>query len=194
MSDPSRWARIGVLGGSFDPPHCGHSLLGAYALSVAPIDGLIVVPAFSHAFGKAMAPFEHRVAMARAAFSVLDPGRVAVSEIERDLPPPSYTYRTLEALKERLPRASFRWIVGSDIVKETSRWARIERVTELAPFFVIGRGGHGTADSESAPLDLPEVSSTHVREALRAGRGAQGLVSSAVEAYIADHGLYRGSP
>ncbi len=190
----SRWGRIGVLGGSFDPPHCGHVLLATYALSVAPIDGLLVVPAFAHAFGKEMAAFEHRVAMTRAAFAVLDPARVEISEIERELPPPSFTYRTLEALAERFPRARFRMIVGSDIVKDTSRWTRIERVTELAPFFVVGRGGHDAPEAESAPLDLPEVSSTRVREALRGGCGASGLVSAEVEAYVAEHQLYRARP
>lgn len=190
----SRWSRIGVLGGSFDPPHCGHVLLATYALSVAPIDGVLVVPAFAHAFGKDMAPFEHRVAMARAAFSVLDPARVEISEIERELPPPSFTYRTLEALAERLPHARFRMIVGSDIVKDTSRWTRIERVTELAPFFVIGRGGHDAPEAESAPLDLPEVSSTRVREALREGRSAHGLLSAEVEAYVTANQLYRAQP
>jgi nicotinate-nucleotide adenylyltransferase len=194
VTDPTVWRRIGVLGGSFDPPHCGHVLLAAYALSVAPVDGVLIVPAHAHAFGKSMAPFEHRVAMVRAAFSVLEPMRVAVSEIERELPPPSFTYRTLEALVERLPHASFRMIVGSDIVKDTSRWTRIGRVTELAPFFVIGRGGHDAPQVESAPLDLPEVSSTVVREALRNGGSVRGLLSSSVEAYVEAHRLYRALP
>ena len=190
----SRWARVGVLGGSFDPPHCGHVLLATYALSVAPIDGVLVVPAHAHAFGKSMAPFDHRVAMARAAFSVIDPERVEICEIERELPPPSFTYRTLEALAERLPHARLRMIVGSDIAKDTSRWTRIDRVTELAPFFVIGRGGHDAPALESAPLELPEVSSTRVREALRGGGSARGLLSASVEAYVEAHQLYRAEP
>lgn len=85
------WKRIGVLGGSFDPPHCGHVLLAAYALSVAPIDGVLVVPAFSHPFGKRMAPFAQRLEMARLAYGVLDPSRVKVNDLEASLAPPSYT-------------------------------------------------------------------------------------------------------
>ena len=190
-ADPNAWSRIGVLGGSFDPPHCGHLLLATYALAVAPIDGLLIVPAYAHAFGKEMASFEHRLAMVRAGFSVLDPGRVAISEIERDLPAPSYTYRTLEALAAQLPRARFRWIVGSDIAKDTSRWTNLPRVLELAPFFVIGRGGHDAPEHEHAPLDLPEASSTAVRAHVREGRAIAGLVSLDVEDYVRAHGLYR---
>lgn len=190
MTGATQWSRIGVLGGSFDPPHCGHVLLGAYALAAAPIDGLLVVPAYAHAFGKRSTPFEHRVAMCREAFSVLDPSRVVVSEIERELPAPSFTYRTLEALAEAYPRARFRWIVGSDIVRDTDRWTRLDRVLELAPFLVVGRGGHEGVADVGLPLSLPEVSSTEVRAALRAGEDVTGRLSASVAAYAVRHALY----
>lgn len=185
------WRRVGVLGGSFDPPHCGHVLLAAYALTVAPIDGVLVVPAFSHPFGKRMAPFEHRVEMARLAFSVIDPQRCAVCEVESELEAPTYTYRTLERLKEALPDVELRMLVGSDIVAQTSKWRQLDRVLELAPFFVIGRGGHDAPEAESAPLDLPEVSSTEVRRRLAAGESTAGLLPTAVAEHVERHGLYR---
>ncbi|GAB4208704.1 MAG: nicotinate-nucleotide adenylyltransferase [Sandaracinaceae bacterium] len=188
----SRWARVGVLGGSFDPPHCGHVLLATYALSVAPIDGVLIVPAFAHPFGKQMAPFEQRLAMARAAFGVLAASRVAVCDVEAELAPPSYTWRTLERLAEHLPSAGFRLLVGSDIVRDTAKWSRFDRVRELAPLFVIGRSGHDAPDAESAPLDLPEVSSTEVRRRIRAGEPIDGLVPDVVARLIAREGLYRG--
>ena len=75
--------RVGVFGGSFDPPHVGHVLLATWALSAGGIDRLIVVPTFAHVFGKKSAPFEDRVTMARAAFSILDPkktGSIDVNE------------------------------------------------------------------------------------------------------------------
>jgi nicotinate-nucleotide adenylyltransferase len=184
------WRRVGVLGGSFDPPHCGHVLLAAYALSVAPIDGVLVVPAFSHPFGKRMAPFDHRVEMARLAFGVIDPDRCAVCEVESELEAPTYTYRTLERLKEALPGAELRMLVGSDIVGQISKWRALDRVLELAPFFVIGRGGHDAPDAESAPLDLPEVSSTEVRRRLAVGETTAGLLPTPVAEHVARHRLY----
>ena len=184
---------VGVFGGSFDPPHCGHMLLAAYALSVAPIDAVLVVPAFAHPFGKRMAPFEDRLAMARAAFSTLDPARIVVSAIESELTAPSYTWRTLEAVSERLPGVSLRLLVGSDILEGTSKWASIARVRELAPFFVIGRGDH-VAGGEHAPLELPAVSSTEIRARLGRGEDAVGLLPAGVATHIARRGLYRGEP
>lgn len=184
--------RVGVLGGSFDPPHCGHVMLASYALAVGPIDALLVVPAFAHAFGKQSSSFEHRVAMCREAFSVLDPARVSVSEIERELPAPSFTYRTVEALAERMPGVELRWIIGTDI--ETDRWKNVERITELAPFLVVGRAGHDAGQTPELPLVIPEVSSTALREAFREGRPVTGLVSASVERYARTHGLYRDTP
>jgi nicotinate-nucleotide adenylyltransferase len=186
----ARWKRIGVLGGSFDPPHCGHVLLAAYALAVAPIDGVLIVPAFAHPFGKRMAPFPQRLAMASLAFATLDPARTVVCDVESELNPPSYTWRTLERLSERLPGAQLRLLVGSDIVRDTAKWARFDRVEALAPLFVIGRGGHDALAAESAPLELPEVSSTEVRRRLRAGASVHGLVPTAVAEHVAREGLY----
>lgn len=180
--------RIGILGGAFDPPHCGHVLLAAYALSVAPIDRLLVVPTFAHPFGKAMAPFEHRVAMCAEAFGFL--GGTGVSRIEEELAPPSFTVRTLEALAERLPDASFRLIVGADVLGDTAKWREFERVVELAPLFVIGRGGHPRTDAIETP-DLPAISSTEVRARLRAGVPVAGMVPRAVEEHVRAEGLYR---
>lgn len=192
MNDPITSARrVGVLGGSFDPPHAGHVLLATYALSAAPLDAVLVVPAFAHAFGKRSSPFEDRLAMCRLAFTPLDPARVHVSDIERTLPSPSFTYRTLEALEARYPEAALRLIVGSDIVNEIERWANVERIRELAPLCVVGRGGHAGAHDEALSLELPEVSSSELREALRAGVSPRGKLPLSVLEYIEARGLYR---
>ncbi len=188
------WRRIGILGGSFDPPHCGHVLLASYALSAAPIDGLLVIPTFAHAFSKRSSPFEDRLAMCAAAFAVLDPGRIVVSDLERALPTPSYTYRTLEALAERHPDATFQLIVGSDLVGELERWTNVDRVRELASFCLVGRKGHRADQEPTLPLELPELSSTSLREARRAGGSIRGRVPSAVADYVESRGLYREEP
>jgi nicotinate-nucleotide adenylyltransferase len=176
---------IGVLGGSFDPPHCGHVLLAAYALSAGPIDRLIVVPTYVHPWGKKSEPFDHRVAMCELAFGVLRGAEV--SRIEEELETPSYTVQTLEALHARGMR-DLRLVIGADVLADAKKWKRWERVCELAPPFVVGRGGYG--DAPATP-EIPELSSTDVRAKLKAG-GASGLVPRAVEEYVRRHGLYRG--
>lgn len=180
---------LGVLGGSFDPPHSGHVLLAAYALSVAPIDGLLVVPTFEHAFGKPLTPFEHRVQMCQLAFGFMK--GVEVSRIEEELGGPSYTVHTLEALSGECPERGLRLIVGADILDEAHRWKDFERVRELAPLFVVDRAGFSRSRGEDA-LELPRVSSTLVRDRLRAGSAATGLVPRAVESYCHAHALYHG--
>lgn len=179
---------VGVLGGSFDPPHCGHVLFAAYARSVAPIDEVLVVPTFEHPFGKRLSPFAHRVAMCERAFGPID--SVRVSRLEAALGGPSYTVRTLEALHDAEPDASFRLLIGADVAGEVHRWKDFDRVEALAPPFVVGRGGH---DRVLAPgvLTLPEVSSTEVRARLASGADVVGLVPRLVAAYIEAHGLYR---
>lgn len=184
MSDAD--AALGIFGGSFDPPHAGHVLLVAYALSVAPIARVLVVPTFAHPFGKDMAPYADRVAMCERAFGVLS--RVSVSRVEEELGGESFTVRTLEALTRQMPGTPLRLLIGADVLPDTPRWREWERVSTLAPPFVVGRSG-------SAPLDdgtpvLPAISSTLVRSRYRGGLEVEQLVPREVDAYVREHGLY----
>ena len=120
---------VGVLGGSFDPPHVGHVLLAAYAMSASDLDALLVIPTFQHPFGKALSDYDERVHMAELAFGML--AGVEVSRIEQSLGGASYTVRTLEALQAREPSARLRLVVGADVIADAPRWlsSQAERVT-----------------------------------------------------------------
>lgn len=182
--------RIAVFGGSFDPPHASHVLLGAYVLCTAPIDRMIVVPTWQHALDKkASASFEDRRRMCELAFA--DMARVEVSTIEQELEGRSYTLNTLEALAERYQGASLRLVLGADILGETHRWHRFDRVAELAPPIIVGRVGYPPPEGEGAAILLPEVSSTDVRARVTAGLQFRGLVPASVADYIDSKGLYR---
>lgn len=183
-----QWKRIAVLGGSFDPPHVGHVLLATYVLSVGEFDGIIIVPTHTHAFGKVMAPFAHRFAMTERAFGAVDPSRCIVSALEASLPTPSFTVQTLEAIHAQHPTASMRLIVGADILASAHQWRSIDRVRELAPFFVVGREGFEAVSDVHA--ELIQVSSTEMRRKLKAHQDVTSWVPSTVRAYIAAHGLY----
>jgi nicotinate-nucleotide adenylyltransferase len=147
-----------IFGGSFDPPHVGHVLAAEYILMTEMAQRVTVVPVFAHAFDKHMVPFEDRLALTRAAFGHLP--RVEVSDVERDLPTPSYTVRTLEELTARHPDDQLRLLVGADVLSDVSRWVRFDEVRRLAPLLVLGRVGAEAADH---PLVLPEISSSQVR-------------------------------
>ncbi len=174
---------LGVFGGSFDPPHAGHVLFVAYALAVAPIERVLIVPTFQHPFGKNMAPYDDRVAMCERAFAAFRP--VEISRIEEELGGGSFTIRTVEALAARLPGTALRLLIGADVMPETPRWREFDRIAAIAPPFVVGRGA-----DEIEGLALPAVSSTDVRARYRAGESVGRAVPREVDAYVRAHGLY----
>lgn len=178
---------VAVYGGSFDPPHVAHTLVCAYVLAAHDVERVLVVPTRSHPFDKPLAPFDHRLRMCELAFA--DLRRVELSDIERTLPEPSLTLRTLQALQARRPGTQLRLVMGSDLLAETASWHAFEEVAALAPPLIVGRAGY--APKDDSPL-LPEVSSTEVRRRLRAGLPTCGLLGPSVSAYAREHALYRG--
>jgi nicotinate-nucleotide adenylyltransferase len=188
---------MGLFGGSFNPPHVGHVLSIAYALSAGLVERVVAVPVFAHALGKSLAPFPARVAMARLAFEWI-PG-VEVSDVEQELGSPSRTLRTIEALSARHPDWQLRLIVGSDILGELHQWHAYAQIERLAPPLILPRPGapDPTRPGQGARI-LPDISSTEVRASLSAA--AQGdpdaaaqlrqVVPASVLAYIRQQGLY----
>jgi nicotinate-nucleotide adenylyltransferase len=188
---------IALFGGSFNPPHLAHQMACLVVLETERIDQLWMVPTWRHAFGKPLAPYEDRVEMCRRAAAVFG-GRVSVSTIERDVGgAESRTIHTLEALVARIPGASFRLVVGADVLAERDSWLRWDDVARLAPPIVLGRtgvagGAGGGWGAEDGPqLVLPAISSSEIRARLGRGQSALPLVPRAVMDYIAGRGLYR---
>jgi nicotinate-nucleotide adenylyltransferase len=179
--------QLGVLGGSFDPPHIAHVSLALVGLSLGRLTRVIVAPTFIHAFGKQLAPFEQRLAMCQLAFA--DLAHVEVSAIEQELGGVSRTLRLVQALAAREPGVQLRLLVGSDILDERARWQDFERIVALAPPLVAARIGHPQVGCDVGPV-LPEVSSSALRKALARG-DATPLVPWRVRQYIDNHQLYR---
>jgi len=194
--------RVGLFGGSFNPPHICHQLATVVALECGPFDEVWWVPTYRHAFGKELAPFADRLAMCKLATAALGP-RVAVRDDEAQLfaeGAPSQTLGLLRHLLEASAAAakpvSFRLLIGSDILRETAAWHRWDEVAALAPPWVIPRQGY-VADADAtvpardvAPVALPAVASREIRSQLQATGRAAGLPHG-VAAYIVASGLYR---
>lgn len=191
--------RVGLLGGSFNPPHICHLLASVYALETAGLDAVWWLPVHVHAFAKdsQLAPWDDRLAMCRAATK--DWPGVDVDPIEASLGPTSYTIETIEALQIAHPATSFVWIAGADLLDELARWHRWPELGEVLEFLIIGRGDEALALPDGGTFDvrpfaLPDVSSTAIRTLLRAGDfdAARALVPAGVGAWLADHpDLYR---
>lgn len=180
--------RIGVFGGSFDPPHAAHVLVVSYLLMSSEVDEVLVVPTYLHPFDKPLSDFEHRLNMCRLAFE--DFHRVTVSTIEAELGGKSRTIRTIEALVQQNHDASFRFVVGSDLVPETPRWFSFDQIAEKAPLLVVPRA---KAAPEQNALSIPGISSTEVRRRITQGEDTKGWLPSSVARYIKKHSLYKTS-
>jgi len=183
---------VALYGGSFNPPHAAHQLLALYVLETQAVDELWFVPAFVHAFDKPLAPFDDRLAMCERAVAALGP-RAKVSAIEREVGGKSRTLITVRRLQAEQPDLRLSLVIGADLVGEIDGWYGAEELRQLVSLIVVGRQGAdpGAASPLAvAPLAMPEISSTRIRNALAAGESIEGLVPRAVLTYIYERGLY----
>lgn len=208
-SGPSTGARIGLLGGAFDPPHVAHLALAQAALQQLGLSELLVLPT-GHAWHKdrSLSPAHHRVAMAQRAFAGLPNTRVDPRETLRA--GPTYTFDTVRELEQEHPGAQLWLLLGQDQWQALTSWhewqALVQRV-QLAVAVRRGLGAGGEAAGLSpaehplpgqppcrpTPLAMPlmSVSATQIRQQVAQGQALQGLVSPAVARYIDQHHLYR---
>lgn len=195
-------ARLGVLGGAFDPPHLAHVALAQAALDQLQLEQLRVFPT-GQAWHKPQilsAP-EHRLAMARLAFAQLP--RTVIDERELHRPGPTYTIDTLRELRAEHPAAQLFLVMGEDQAVALTRWRDWEAVLDLAVICMAARATpHAGADAAQPGLpaqaglrllQLPRMpeSATEVRERAAAGTDISHLVPPAVARYIERHRLYQ---
>ncbi len=194
--------RIGLLGGTFDPPHVGHLLLAEAAREQLRLDRILFVPAHvpPHKRGRPVTPARTRRALLAAALRGTGFG---LSTIELDRPGPSYTVDTLTSLARAQPGARLFLLIGADSLIDLPEWRDPERILSLATLAVAVRPGTKLPAMARGPLarhrsavkflgNVPvDVSSTQLRARVAAGRSIRFLVPSAVERAIARLGLYR---
>ena len=189
--------RLGILGGTFDPPHFGHLLAAVDAVERLTLDRLVLVPAAVQPLksASATAPAHDRLAMTR--LLVADDARFEVDPLEIERGGLSFSVDTLTVLAERFPSAERFFLVGADVLRTFDRWREPERVLALATLAVMTRDdGSPTAPvlpvgAVAVPSRRVDVSSTEIRARVAAGRSLRGFVPDSVAAYIAAHGLYR---
>ena len=207
--------RVGILGGTFDPIHCGHLDLGAAVHHALELTSLLVMPAHlpPHRPRPRASTF-HRFAMVSLAVAGR-PGWQA-SDLELGHDTVSYTSTTLQHLHESgFHPAELFFVIGADAFAEIRSWKDYPRVLDGAHFAVVSRPGHPVTDLperlpelESRMTNAPsggaatavsiflihaptaDVSSTAIRQRRHAGQSISGLVSREVEQHIEQHGLY----
>jgi nicotinate-nucleotide adenylyltransferase len=195
--------RIGVFGGTFDPPHVGHLILAADACEALRLDKLIFVPARTQPLKverPAVASAGERLEMVRLAIG--DDRRYSLDETEIVREGLSFTVDTLEGLSARFSGAQLFLLLGEDSLSTFDRWKKPDRIRELATLAVMyrprpgGRAGRARPSSklkgvETLSTRQVDVSSTEIRQRLSDGKSIRGFVPESVEKFIAARRLYR---
>ena len=197
-------ARIGLLGGTFNPPHVGHLICAQDAWAQLGLDRVLLVPVHTPPHKPLVSEpgVEHRVALCRAATE--DDVRLGVSLVDAEVPGPSYTVDTLSRLHEACREDQLTFIVGGDMALSLPDWREPEAILSLAELGVAARDGGRREDIldrlSTIPgatdrvrfFDMPRIdlSSTLVRSRVAAGRPVRYLVPGAVADYIEREGLY----
>jgi nicotinate-nucleotide adenylyltransferase len=192
---------IGILGGTFNPPHRGHLALASHAQAELGLERVLLMPAHSapHKGEESDPGPERRLEMCRLAVDGEAGLEACDLEIERG--GPSYTVDTLRAIKQSDPEAELTFIVGADMARTLPVWREPRALIELARLAVAEREDAGREDVLRAldplgarvtflAMGMLDVSSSRVRERVEAGESIEGLVAPAVAEYIAAHGLY----
>ncbi len=195
--------RIGLLGGTFDPPHIGHLVLGQEALVQLDLDQVLYVPAGQppHKAGRSISQVPHRLAMLELAIA----GNPAfgISRVDIDRPGPHFTVEMLALVLKQHPDALLYFIMGADSLADLLTWHQPRRIAELAKLVVMRRPGREpdiAALAEAVPgitgrvyyIDAPllEISSTDLQSRIRQGLPVRYLIPDAVIDYAQAHQLY----
>lgn len=189
--------RIGLFGGSFDPPHVGHWLAAVDAFDALALDRLDFIPTAQQPLKPLAhgAPANVRVDLLKAMLA--GDSRFAVNPVEIDRGGLSFTVETVETYREAGPADSLFLLLGTDAASQLDRWKDPARLLRLVQLVVLSRGGERFAssglgrDALVLPTRRVDVSSTEVRGRAGAGRSLRGFVLDAVADLIRDEALYR---
>lgn len=198
--------RLGILGGTFNPPHLGHLVCAQEAHAQLGLDRVVLMPAGVPPHKDVAADPGAQARFDLCELAIDGDERFAISRLELDRPGRSYTVDTLRALHDESPQDDLTFIVGGDMARSLPSWREPEAVLALATVAVAERSGVAREDvlGELRPLraaaegrvrffDMPrlDVSSSQVRERVATGQPIRYLVPDAVATAIAEHGWYR---
>ncbi len=196
--------RYGIMGGSFNPPHVGHSILAENVREQLFLDKIVFIPSGKHALkdGDTLVSPEHRLAMANIAFG--DDPNFEVSDIEIAKAKEgvtNYTVDTLMALYDRYKNDFIKLylIIGIDNLIEFPKWKNPDKLFALSEVIVMNRPGYLVQDvsdefaRKARYLSVPmlDISSTDIRKRIKSGKSVKYLLDEKVGNYIKENGLYK---
>jgi nicotinate-nucleotide adenylyltransferase len=192
--------RIGLLGGTFDPPHVGHLVLAREVREALRLDELRLVVAADppHKGEGEAASAEIRARMVEACLGSGEGTRLGVSRVELERDGPSWTVETLRELHRREPGRTWFFVLGADQLAELATWREPEEIARLATLVAVARDGRDPRDVDpgvdvpwiTVPVTRVDVSSSAIRSRVRAGLPVRWLVPEAALRIIEEEGLY----
>lgn len=184
--------KIGILGGTFDPPHYGHLLIAEEVYQALGLDEVWFIPSYEPPHKeKATSDVDGRLAMLEAAIE--SNPHFSINKIEVNRTGKSYTIDTINELKQQYPNTDFYFIIGADMVEYLPKWYKIDELVGRVTFVGVKRSDYElNTIYPIIEVNIPvvEISSTQVRQRLSEGKSIKYLVPDEVIAVIKEYQLY----
>ena len=188
--------KIGLFFGSFNPVHVGHMIVANFMVEHSDLERvwMVVSPHNPHKEKKSLAKDHDRLHLVGLAIG--DNTGIKASDIEFNLPKPSYTIDTLTYLKEKYPHHEFCLIMGGDNLGTLHKWKNYEKILESHEIFVYNRPGYELGDLQEHEsvtiLEAPllSISASYIRKQIKEGDSIQYLVPDVVWKYLAGSSMY----
>jgi nicotinate-nucleotide adenylyltransferase len=195
--------RVGIFGGTFDPPHIGHLILAQSALTAFGLSRVLFVLSGDppHKRGQVVSPVEHRLAMLTLA--IANNPQFELSRIEIDRPGPYYTYETLGLLRDQLPGQALIFLLGADSLIDLPTWNHPDEIVRMATLGVMQRPGQRLyndviyerfpeAEGRILMMEAPEIgiAARTLRRMIANGISIRYQVPDPIIDYIRAHRLY----
>ena len=187
--------RIGIYGGSFDPPHYGHKKIAEFVTEKLSLDKLLIVPVGIASHGKNnLTSSADRMKMCEMTFRNIK--NVCISSIEIDMEGVSYTYKTLEAVMKNFGEDNeYFEIIGEDSANYFDKWKEYEKILELSTVVVLRRKGFKNIVNSSKIVTVDnsyfDISSTEIKEKIKNGEDVSDFLDKETEKFIKEKKLYK---
>ena len=198
-------AKTLIFGGTFNPVHLGHVKMAETVSAREEVEKILIVPAkqpVHKSVGNALASEKHRVKMCQLAFSGIP--KVVISDIEIKSKEKNYSITTIRKLKAEFPKKEFAFLLGGDSLIEFNKWYQYLEILKEVELYVFGRGSCSKEEFDAAlenlrkdgaritviDKEIPNISSSEIRQNLNTNKPLENLVSVKVEDYIIRNGLY----
>lgn len=186
--------KVGLLGGTFNPPHIGHLIIAEQVRDQLGLEKIHFLPSYTppHRNGKTTIDYKYRLIMLEKTIQNDEAFDIDLTEINRK--GKSFTYDTIKELKEKNPDTEYYFIIGADMVEDLPNWHKIDELVTLVQFVAVNRPGYRLQTTYPViVLDIPDIdiSSSLIRQKVTDGTSIKYLVTSDVNAYIENEGLYK---